>query len=79
MQVEKSASVVLMTLLANFSEVFEFLTDTFAVADLPCTLRGLLNPVETKPSLVRSSSYFRILLSGAHFRFRSVEAMSRHF
>ena len=67
-----------MKLLAKLSVVFELLTSTLAVADVPCTLGGLFDLVETEPSFVKSFSYFLTLISRSHFRFLSVEAVLRH-
>ena len=66
-----------MKLLAKFSVVFELLTGTLAVADVPCTLSGLFDLVETEPLFVKTFSYFLTLIRRLHFRFCSVEAMLR--
>ena len=47
-----------MKLLAKLSVVFELLTGTLAVADVPCTLSGLFDLVETEPSFVKTFLVF---------------------
>ena len=66
-----------MTLLAKFLVVFELLTGTLAVADVPCNLSGLFDLVEMELSFVKTFLYFLTLISRSHFRFRSVEAICR--
>ena len=66
-----------MTLLDKFSKVFEILNGTLTVVDVPCTLSGLFDLVENEPLFVKTFSYFLTTNSRLHFRFRSVEAVSR--
>ena len=59
-----------MTLLTKFSVVFELLTGTLAVADVPSFLSALFDLVEIEPSFVKTFSYFLTLISRSQFRFR---------
>ena len=66
-----------MAMLAKFSVVFELLAGTLAVAGAPCTVSGLFDLVEIQLTFVKTFSYFLTVISRSHFRFGSVEAVSR--